>query len=264
MQDLDVRPVTPLNLPELATPCLKSGALVGKITIPVERGEALARGKLAFFHERRTSGAGAQIAYSGNRAVGLIEYCPIELAPVPLTGDDLFVILCMTVTTRERAEEIEKALVDAARADWSARSGVIVLGHERDWTHHGFEAIWRDFWPDGRDLTLWMLRLGEAEDPEPVPLGVRGVTPPGGKVLVQIFDPGCCPWITYVADRVVEVAASLGPRVEVEIVDTGVRENVLRYGLMAGVAINGRIQKWLRPHPIPPEEEIREKIELYL
>ena len=43
--------------------------------------------------------------------------------------------------------------------------------------------------------------------------------------------------------------------------DCNQRKNVKRSGVVAGIALNGRFQPWLRPYKLPGEHEVRRAFE---
>jgi hypothetical protein len=199
-------------------------------------------------------------AYRGKRPVGLLEYYPIEVAPVPVIGNDLFVINCLQVPHREQREEVEKDLVAACVKDWSTRKGVIVLGRGKPWDTLGFEEVTRDAWPEGGELILWLMKFWEVEEPR-LASGDREVSLVRGKVRIEIYESNHCPWDYYVNSLVEEVADEFGSAVLLDKVDTSSRDAVLKHGVTAGIALNGEFQRWLRPHPLPTEGMVRDAIE---
>ena len=260
MESLEIRSITVANLPDLVSPCIMGGTLGSGTTLPAEKAEEMTRQKLAFFHERMRHGAAATAAYRAGRPVGILEYYPIEVAPVPVRGSDLFVINCLQVPHRELREEAEKELVSACVKDWSTRKGVIVLGRSKPWDLLGFEEVARDAWPEGGELVLWLMKFWEVEEPRLVS-GERDVHLVRGKVRVDIFESNHCPWEHYVGALVEEVAEEFGSAVLLDRVDCSSRDAVLKYGITAGVALNGEFQRWLRPHPIPTAAQIRDALE---
>jgi hypothetical protein len=256
---LEVRPVSVANLPDLAAPCLLSGTLDGKLSIPGDVAGEVTRRKLSYFYDRKALGAGGKVAYRDGRIVGKIEYYPIEAAPVPVHGSDVFAITCLQVPEPEHRDEVEKALVSACMEDWTDRKGVIVLARDKDWSPFGFEPAFSGFWPNGDHLTGWLLKFWEVEEPRFVPVRIER-PPQRGTALLQTFESGLCPWANYVTDMVLEVAEAFGSRLIVERIDCNLRENVLQYGLAMGIALDRELQPWLRPHPIPTRREVQKRI----
>jgi hypothetical protein len=192
--------------------------------------------------------------------VGVLEYYPIEVAPYPVIGDDLFVINCLQVPEREHRDEVEKQLVRECVNDWSSRKGVVVLGRSKSWDELGFEEVLRDAWPERDELILWLYKFWEVEEPRLAPVA-RDFPVLKHRVRVDIFDSGHCPWDYYVISLVEKAAEELGNDVVVEHHDASTREAVLKYGLTSGVAVNGDFQPWLRPHPMPTSRQVKEKLE---
>lgn len=260
MEGLEVRNVTVANLPDLVTPCMIGGTLGSHLSLSSEQAGEMTRDKLAFFHERMRKGASAMAAYRGHRIVAVLEYYPVELAPFPIVGNDLFVINCLQVPEREGRELVEKELVAACVKDWSTRKGVVVLGREKAWDALGFEEVLKAEWPEGDDLTLWLMKFWEVEEPRLVPVK-WDFSVPKGRVKIDVFESGYCPWGRYVFDLVRKVAEEFGSAAVVDTWNCESREKVLECGVRAGVALNGEFRKWLRPHPLPTADTVRRAIE---
>ncbi|MEN8152169.1 MAG: hypothetical protein ABFS86_20295 [Planctomycetota bacterium] len=260
MDTLEIRNITVANLPDLVSPCILAGTLDGKASVSSESADRMTRGKLAFFHERMRQGAAAMAAYRGPRVVGLLEYYPIEVAPTPVEGEDLFVINCLQVPHAENREVVEKELVAACVKDWSTRKGVVVLARQKRWDVLGFEEVLRDKWPEGDERVLWLMKFWEVEEPRLTPFGEDYPNPPG-RVRVDVFESGHCPWDFHIVSLVEEVCEDLGPVVLLEKQVLEDRTAVLRHGVSTAVAVNGRYMPWFRPHPIPTRAEIKSTIE---
>lgn len=263
MDDLEVRRIDAGNLPKLVNPCLLTGFLQSKVNLEAESAEAAIRGKLAFFHDRRLNGAGARVAVRGDKVVGLIEWYPVEIAPVPLVGEDLHVVNCLQVPERGEREEIEARLVEACVGDWSRRRGVAVLARDKDWGSFGFRPVGEGRWPTGEELTVWLLDLDGAASPTLMPVNLEEDVPPG-RAVVHVYETDRCPWSIYLQAMVGEVAEAMSPEVILEVTDMNERKNVLRHGISGGITINGEMQPWYRPHPIPNRRDVRRRIEDYL
>lgn len=263
MEGLEIRSISVANLPDIVSPCMLAGTLGSHVSLPAETADEMTRAKMGFFHERMRAGASAMGAYKGKRIVGLLEYYPIEVAPVPVIGNDLFVINCLQVPEREDRALVEKELVAACVKDWSSRKGVAVLGRQKRWDTLGFEEVTRDAWPEGGEMTLWLMKFWEVEEPKLAPLRCEFPTH-RGRVRIDILETGRCPWDTYVGNMVRRAVEHASAPIFVETTDLSLRENVLKYGLTGGIAINGEFQPWLRPHPVPTFQQICARIEEYL
>jgi hypothetical protein len=199
-------------------------------------------------------------AYRGPRVVGLLEYYPIEVAPSPVLGEDLFVINCLQVPHAENREEVEKELVGACVKDWSTRKGVVVLARQKRWDVLGFEEVLRDTWPEQDERVLWLMKFWEVEEPRLAP--VQDDFPVmQGRVRVNLYVSGHCPWDFHLVSLVEEVCEEIGPKVLVEKQELEDRASILKHGLNTAIAVNGQYQPWLRPHPIPTRDQIRKTIE---
>jgi len=257
---LKIERITVANLPDLVPPCILSGTLDGKTTLPAESADRMTRGKLAFFHERMRQGAAAMVACQDSRVVGLLEYYPVEVAPSPVIGEDLFVINCLQVPKAEIRDEVEKELVAACVKDWSSRKGVVALAREKQWDVLGFEEVLRDAWPERDELVLWLMKFWEVEEPRLSPV-LRDFPLLPGRARIDLFESGHCPWNFHILTLVEEVCEDLGRAVMLERRKLRTRADVLKVGVSAAIVLNGEYMPWLRPHPVPTKKQIREAIE---
>lgn len=202
----------------------------------------------------------AKLAYDdAGRAIGQIEYLPIEAALNRVVGRGLTFINCMWVPPPHQRKGIGAALLNACIADAKAKhKGVAVLGYEgidympaSFFLKRGFEVVEQE----GPCSLLWK-KWASVEPPHFLP---RKYKPrlSKGVVVIDFFWNGQCPYAGRTLERVRKVARAMRDYVALNEVETNSRPRVKRYGLADGFFINGKIASW---YP-PTEEEIRRAIE---
>ena len=257
---LEVREVKLSNLADCSKLCIGASLPRG---IDAMAAVDMQRAKLAFFRQHRGAGAGARAAYRDGRLVGSLEWYPVELSPTPVGGRDVFVVHCVRVAEAAERPEVLGALAGAAEEAWKARAGVAALGRNRSWEEFGFEKVDSRRAPEkeGGTQALYLKRFRpEAEvrflDP------IRELAPEPGKLRVDLFVSDRCPWNAYIFDLVRRACASYGKPVQILEHDCRARQAVERYGVGAGVAVNGVFQPLLRPHLLPDERSIHRILDL--
>ncbi len=257
---IQVKDVKLVNLQDGARLC------VGAKTPPNLDKEAvldLHRSKLAFYQQRTAAGAGAKAAYRDGLLVASVDWYPLELAPLPVEGKDLFAVNCIRVGDRAARTEILTEIFRVAEPAWQKRAGVVAVTRKKSLAEFGWEEIDRMRPPEreGDDLVLY-LRKFKPEATASFLKPTRDLSPAAGKVRLDLFLSTHCPWDGYVFDLVRRVAQSYRERpLELHEWDCNRRENVVKYGVAAGVAINGVFQPLLRPHRLPEERSVRRLFE---
>lgn len=261
---LEIRPIGTANLPDAARLCLSGESLSDRprgFTREIETD--CSRCKLAYLRDQFRKGSKALAAYRFGMLVGYLEYHPVAHAPVPVDGEDVFVVTCLRVPEESERIDVEPALLEEAARLWTeagARGGA-VLAREKDWTRMGFEEIVRtaDAYL-GDERVLWFRRTGEGDAPRIVEVD-RNLPRMPGKTRVDLFVSERCPWDKFVFDMVRGVCESLPDSVVLYETDMSRRREVLRAGVGSAIAVNGEFQPWLRPHTLVDEHTARRRIE---
>jgi hypothetical protein len=213
-----------------------------------------------------TRGSKALAAYRAGMLVGYVEAHPVAEALVPVKGDGFHVISCLRVPEAGERAEVEAALVHAAAEATPGSRGLALLAREKDWSALGFtdlehdasevESVERVLW--------WRPAAGGAAPagppPELVPVD-RKLPKFPGKARVDLFWSDRCPWDRYVFDLVRDTCKAMKNDIVLFETDCTKRREVVRSGVSAAVAINGRFQPWLRPNRLPDGHQIRRTIE---
>ncbi len=183
-----------------------------------------------------------------HRAIGMIQYGPIELSPA--LGTDLHMILCIWVHGYDdgvgdhQGHGIGTALLEAAEADAkeSGAKGMAAWGMampvwmKASWfKKHGYEKAERQ----GVSELVWKPFAANAEPPRWIP---EGETPPtgDGKVNITAFLNGWCPAANMVYERAKRAAAEFGDDVDFTTVDTSEQATRISVGHSDGVFVDGK------------------------
>lgn len=213
--------------------------------------------KKQFLLEKLRRGGRAKIAYKENKPVGFIEYYPIEDAPLNVVGKDVMVVPCMDVKVNERKKGIGDILLRACIEDTKniGRKGVAVQA--TDWQNfmprtffekYGFENVTKS-----GPVNIFMTKFGSVENPCWLTL-LHKQKLVEGRLIIDIFHSDQCPFDWQNSERVKKVAREFGDRAVINEFDANKRENVLKYGTLGAIIVNG---EYLGAGPPLNEEEIR-------
>lgn len=223
--------------------------------------------KARWYETAKEQGLRVKVAVDDtDRAVGMIQYVPIELSPAE--GRDLYMILCIWVHGYKRGvgdvqgQGIGTALLVAAEEDvrsigakglaaWGLRLPVWMTS--KWFKKHGYvgvdqvgvrELVWKPFVASA-EPPRWV-------EPKPVPAGAEG------EVQVTGYLSGWCPAANLVYERARRASAELGTPVNFTTVDTADRDTLLRCGHTEEVFVDG---KTLQRGAPPSYAKVRHKIE---
>lgn len=259
---LEIKPIGAANLPDAARLCLAGRTLSDRphaFTREVEVEST--RCKLSYLRGAMQRGAIALAAYRTGMLVGYVEAHAIDEALVPLKGESCHVVTCLRVPEVAERAEVEHELMAALAGLLPASRGFAVLAREKIWAALGFAETERDESEvDGIERVVWWRPVAGGAAPTLVPVD-RKLPKIPGKVRVDVFASDRCPWDRYAFDLVRQTCAAFKSGVVVYETDCSKRREVLRSGVTAAVAVNGRFQPWLRPHRLPDPHSVRRVIE---
>lgn len=260
---LEIKPITSANLPDAARLCTAGESLSDRprgFTKEVEVDST--RCKLSMLRVKMGAGAKAFAAYRSGMLVGYAELHPVEQSTVPVDGAGYHVLQCLRVPEQIERDEVEPALVDAAAKALAGSRGIAVLAREKDWSKQGFAEACREAAEvDGEERVLWWRAIApDAAAPKTVVIE-RKLPKPEGKARVDLFVNDRCPWDKFVFDMVRAVCTSMRSDIALFETDCTKRREVLRYGVQAAVAVNGRYKPWVRPYRLPDDHTIRRTLE---
>lgn len=223
--------------------------------------------KAVWFEKMKERGLRVKLALEGDRAVGMIQYLPIEESIAE--GRDLYMILCIWVhgydgkgVGNHQGHGIGTALLEAAEADarsleakgmaawgitmpfWMRSSWFKKHGYVSADTIHGSELVWKPFATDA-SAPAWIAS-------GPAPDRVEG------RVTLTAYISGWCPSMNLTYERARHVAAEVGPPVEFVTIDTSDHETMVRTGQADAVYLDGRPLQSGAP---PSVQTIKKKVE---
>ena len=260
---LEIRDITSANLPDAARLCLAGKTLSDRpraFTREVEVDST--RCKLSMLRDQMAGGAKAHAAYRDGMLVGYIQYHPIEQSLAPLTGEMCHVIQCLRVPEELERAEVEPAMIEHAAKQIPGSRGLAVIAREKEWTSCGMQQVADEAAEvQGFQRCLWWRQIGPGAPPAFAPVD-RKLPPIPGNVRMDIFSSDGCPWDRYVFDVVRGVCERMkAAGVVLYETDCNKRRNVLRAGVSSGIALNGRLQPWVRPYKLADEHVVRRAIE---
>ncbi len=205
--------------------------------------------KARWYEDMRDRGLRVKLALDEQRrAVGMIQYVPIELSIAE--GRDLFMVLCIWVhgyregVGKHQGHGIGSALLAAAEQDalelgakgLAAWGVTLPFWMRAAWFKgHGYEPADRS---GGRDL-VWKRFTDDAEPPRWIAAGPVPEPVPG-QVTMTAFCSGWCPAMNLVYERAKRVADELGPPVSFVAVDTSEPSTMRRHGHSDVVFLDGK------------------------
>lgn len=217
----------------------------------------------------RAKGKGLRVKLAedeGGRIVGMVQYIPIEEAPV--NGKGLYYIYCIWVhgykegVGDNRHKGIGKALLAAAEEDarelgakgmaaWGMRLPVFMRsgwfkkqGYRKVDSDGMAELVMKGFSPDA-EKPGFIKKMPDIKAGE-------------GKVRVTAFVNGWCPAQNLVYERARRAAEAFGNKVEFVGIDTFDKATVLAHGISDGLFIDDR---QVRTGPPPSYEAIARLVE---
>ncbi|MDI6895340.1 MAG: GNAT family N-acetyltransferase [Bacillota bacterium] len=202
----EVREVPATAIDEVNRMCLPHGVKDGPALEAVLRESAAAHARAA------AMGARVFAAFLAGKAVGRIEVMPVEAAPLPLEGEDLWVIRCLWVLPPGEGKGIGKALVGHALDAAGGSAGVASLTFP-DWIpvsffeKHGFTNA------ETRGDHILLLRANRPAarvSLVPVKKAHQGND---ASVHVEAVLSARCPWLMLTYRRMLEIAREMSPRV---------------------------------------------------
>jgi len=182
------------------------------------------------------------VAYEGTRAVGHIEFMPIEYAPRPVVGANLTFVNCLYVAPEARGRRVGAGLLAAAEHEARRHSvGMAVIARwagpalpAHFFTAFGFQPV------ASREAEALLHKpFGRAASPHFLP--VRHIPRQGReRIAVDFFHCPQCPYSGWVFDRLQREGQFARHDVDLHLIDTGEREAVERWGVSNTVYIDGR------------------------
>ena len=219
--------------------------------------------KEIWYDKTKDKGLRVKLALDDNGQVGgMIQYIPIELSSAD--GKDLYFVNCIWVHGYKEGrgnfqkKGFGKALLQAAEDDIRAlgAKGLAAWGiglpswMKASWSKkQGYTKVDNI----GMQILLWKPFADDAVPPKWIRKKKKPVKTPG-KVTVTTFINGWCPAQNIVFERAKRAALEFGNKVELQKIDTSVRETFLEWGISDALFIDG---KEVRTGPPPSYEKIR-------
>jgi GNAT superfamily N-acetyltransferase len=182
------------------------------------------------------------VAYEGPRAVGHVEFMPIEYAPRPVSGHNLAFINCLYVTPEARGRGVGAGLLEAAEHEVRERAdGMAVLAR---WAGPVLPArffIETGYQPIGSRQGEALLNKPFRRAASPHFLPVRVLPRQSeGRIPVDFFHCPQCPYSGWVLHQLQREGQLTAPEIDLRVIETSEREVVELWGVANAVYIDGR------------------------
>ena len=202
------------------------------------------------------------LALEGSTPVGQIEIIPIEHAPQPVDGEGLMFVDCLYVAPQARRRGVGSRLLQAAeeKAHEQAKKGLALIAYPGTTRMPVSFFVERDFLPVAEDDGRYLMTKTWA-DVRP-PEFMRRCLPSAetrerGKVVVDYFWSGQCPYAVRLRDRLLAISREMDHRLVLREVNTDDRTALEQFGIAQGCYLNGR-HAFTDP---PSEAQIRRALE---
>ena len=234
MMSGDIQELTPDTLGKMSCICAHdSGAPAPWF------GEAVAESARVSLHAA-TQGRRIFGAFRDGRAVGRVEVMPIDLAPLPLEGEDLHVIRCLWVVQEAQGNGNARALIGRALDAAVGAKGVAIVTYP-GWNDvptsflakFGFEIVQQ------QAMTTLLLRKATADARVAFVPVRRGTVVSPSQLQVETVISGMCPAATQYYRRLLDVARGLSDKVVTREWIPRNRTDALRFGRENTVYVDG-------------------------
>ena len=224
-------------------------------------------GKREWLARKKGQGLRVKLARENGNVVGMIQYVPIEHAPV--RGKDLYYIYCIWIhgykqgVGNYQGRGIGTALLKAAEDDARDRGalgmaawGIILpfFMRSRWFRKHGYVRADRDgitelVWKPFQEGAVPPLLLRQKK----IPMNL-----PEDRVTITCIRNGWCPAQNITAERIRRIAGEHPGKVILQEVDSEDRENLEAWGICDAVFVNG---KKLQYGPPPGYDKLKRIVE---
>ena len=257
MNDVRLEPLSASNIEVEACCCMTYDAQF----------KALSSVKRQWLGGMMKKGLRGQIIFKGDVPLGFIEYQPIELAPCPAVGKDLFFVNCLMVHLWDLGpgkmdrKGYGRMLVEAAEKDIAENTkakGLAAWGYDNEYwfmpykffRHLGYEIVDRE-----EQRVLLVKKFGRVQDPK---FRAQSFTrdPAAGKAIIDFFYNGQCPFRLGQLQRWRKISQEYGEDVIFNELHTDDSAILNEHGISSGLFVNGE-QIFADPMT---DEDIRDRI----
>lgn len=203
---------------------------------------------------------GGKLAYLNGQLAGMVEFCPIENAPFPVTGEKLLHINCIWVLPGYQKRSVGHYLMNSCERETETRAcgGLSVLAYDGPlfmpasfFVHEGFRTIQRR----PHEVLMWK----EIEACEPPEFLASRFTPEKSEnaLAIDVLWSAQCPWSVMTRQRIQRVSREFHDQVRVRSIETDDRKSLARLGESQKIFVNGN-QTFITPLT---EKDIRRTLE---
>lgn len=204
---------------------------------------------------------GGKLAYFNGQIAGMIEFCPIEHSPFPVTGEGLLHINCIWVLPGYQRKSIGQTLLRSCKEEMETRGrkGLSVLAHDGPifmpaafFEHEGFQTIQK------RSHTELMWK--DIEHSKPPEFLESRFTPEkfDDEIAIDMLWSAQCPWSVMSRQRIQRVSRQFPEQVRFRSIQADDRQSLHKLGESKKIFVNGK-ETFIAP---PTEDDIRKTIEV--
>ena len=204
---------------------------------------------------------GGKLAYLNGQIAGMIEFCPIEHSPFPVTGEGLLHINCIWVLPGYQRKSIGQTLLRSCKEEMQTRGrrGLSVLAHDGPifmpaafFAHEGFQTIQKRLHTE----LMWK----EIEPCRPPEFLESRFTPEklDDGIAIDMLWSAQCPWSIMTRHRIQRVSREFREQVRFRSIQADDRQSINRLGESKKIFVNGK-ETFIAP---PTEGDIRRTIEV--
>ena len=204
---------------------------------------------------------GGKLAYLNGQIAGMIEFCPIEHSPFPVTGEGLLHINCIWVLPGYQRKSIGQTLLRSCREEMETRGrkGLSVLAYdgpmlmpEAFFAHEGFRTVQKRLHTE----LMWK-EFGACRPPEFLESRFTPERLDDG-IAIDMLWSAQCPWSVMTRQRIQRVSREFKEQVRFRSIQADDRQSINRLGESKTIFMNGK-EAFLAP---PTEADIRKTIEI--
>jgi ribosomal protein S18 acetylase RimI-like enzyme len=219
--------------------------------------------KRRWLEERLPNGVGGKLAYQDGQLAGMLEFCPIEYVPFPISGSELLHINCVWVLPQFQRKGIGESLVKSCFAETRLRGkrGVSVIAYDGTFFMPSTFFLNQGFRTVSRRETLELM-WSPLEPCKPPAFLIQEYSPEKipGKLAVDVLCSAQCPWSVMTRERIKRVSREFGGTVKLRSININDRQAVEKFGDSKKVFVDGNESFLISP----TEDDIRKVLKVNL
>jgi GNAT superfamily N-acetyltransferase len=181
------------------------------------------------------------VAYEGSQPIGHIEFIPIQHAPRPVIGEQILFINCLVVAKHARCLGVGRALLEIAEKKATEQGMGIAVVASSDHAHMPARFFASCGYRPGeiRGKQQLFYKSGYTQQkPRFLPLRYQPQIKPG-ILSIDYFHCPQCPYSGWALRKFRQSLSSNRKHIELNVINTGERSAIERWGIAQGAFIDG-------------------------